>query len=85
MAKENDRLGEILKSTAHHRLDAALKGKGEVRLRADLERRPVKDTSLMIRLTSADKASIRQTAKSLKLSAADYLVSIHRLVAERLR
>ena len=45
----------------------------------------VKSDAIYIRVTAADKESIKQTASSLRLSVSDYLTSLHQLVKDSIR
>ena len=45
----------------------------------------VKDNAIYIRVTPADKESIKKTAGSLRLSVSDYLTSLHQLVKDSIR
>lgn len=45
----------------------------------------VKDNAIYIRVTAADKESIKKTAKRLRLSVSEYLTSLHNLVKDGIR
>lgn len=44
-----------------------------------------KDDVIQLRVSTADKESVKATALELDLSMTDYLLTIHRLVSEKIR
>jgi hypothetical protein len=77
--------GEVSPEERKERLDAAFKGTGPAKLRALLAGQPKKRTSITIRVTPEDRDSINETAKSLDLSVARYILALHYMAAEKLR
>lgn len=52
---------------------------------AAIQRSLPKTEAILLRLSVADKEAITATAKSLHLTATEYLVKCHQLVSEKVR
>ncbi len=52
---------------------------------AEIQRSLPKTEAILLRLSVSDKEAITTTAKSLHLTATEYLVKCHQLVSEKVR
>lgn len=51
----------------------------------ELRAEATKDSNILMRITSGEKAEIKSVADALKLSVSEYLLLLHRHVRDRIR